>query len=1154
VTIEVRLLGRFTALRDGEEIPPKAFRQRLVRTLIRILLSRRGEFVSRDFLIEALWPLGHPANPTANLRVLVTLGRQGLGDASLLQAGPRGYAFSTSPTCVVDAELFVAELQVARRALARGENEDALGAFRAALQIWGGEPLPEDAYEDWAQDCRSRLLRAQLQALEGAAAAALVAGDPAEAVAWAEQAADREPLREHAHVLLIEALATSGDSAGALGRYERFRRRLADDLGLDPSAEAQELQGRILRGELVAHGHAFPSDSKSSRPFVGRNADLEAAEDLLSDAGPRRLAVLWLLGEPGIGKTRLAVEIARRVHAGGGVALFGRCNEDLAVPYQPFLEALRWYVAHVPDSELAGRLGNAPGELIRLVPEIGTRAPALEPPRSSGGEIDQHRLFEAVRTWLATAAANQPLVMVLDDVQWAARPTLALLGHVARSAEHSRVLLVCTARDTAPDRNIALARLADEFVRRNTPTRRLELAGLDLEAVSELVASVAGRGLDDRLRVLAAEVHADAGGNPLFVDSLLSALPAEPGGDPVPRRSLTEMVIRRVRRLPPDVADLLGTASVAGLDFDLRVVARAAGHRELVTLEALETASQAGLVDEDGANRYRFRHALVRSALREQLSQSRRVRVHLQVGEALEAVYGEHLHDHVSALAYHFSQAASVGGALRAYRYTLLAAQRATGLLSHDEAVDAYGQALELVDQVDGLDPLARYALLIDRSVAQRKAGDLFSALDTLRVAAEEASAQGAAVQMAQAAVAFEETTFWLGASGEYAVELVERAERTLPPEDSTLRALTVASVSRALDTSGRPGAAQRAGEALAMAERLGDPATRFGVLLRTTRSTFTAEDADAGARRWMQICGKAREFGDVDACMLGLAEAMWATVMLGDLATANDLFGEFSNFAGQLRQPRLDYWLNLFRALRAILAADLHDGEQYLQRAEHIGGGFGWAREGLYGVAMFLIRREQGRIAGVAPALEATLRLNPSASLWGPGLAALYAEMGRLDDARGAFETVVAAGLDSLPLDGSRQLCLGLLAEVCTALGDARRAAWLLEELRPSRGRFLVSLAGAAGLGPTDRLLGMLASTAQRPDEAEHWHRRGLDFARNLDSPLWIGHCLYDAAVHFTDSDRPSARRMLAEAAGICDQHDLPGLSGRVNRLQAAV
>lgn len=183
---------------------------------------------------------------------------------------------------------------------------------------------------------------------------------------------------------------------------------------------------------------------------------------------------------------------------------------------------------------------------------------------------------------------------------------------------------------------------------------------------------------------------------------------------------------------------------MAGLDFDLRVAARAAGRDEQMALEALEAAGQAGLVDDDAANRYRFRHALVRSALREQLSRSRRVRVHLRVGEALEAVHGDHLDEHAGGLAYHFSEAVPVGGAPRAYRYTLLAAERATRLLSHDEAVDAYGHALELLDHVEGMGPLARYDLLVARSVAQRKAGDMIGALDTLRAATEEAAGQEA--------------------------------------------------------------------------------------------------------------------------------------------------------------------------------------------------------------------------------------------------------------------------------------------------------------------------------------------------------------------------------------------------------------------------
>jgi class 3 adenylate cyclase len=147
---------------------------------------------------------------------------------------------------------------------------------------------------------------------------------------------------------------------------------------------------------------------ETARPFVSRTAELDLVEAVLADPTRERLAVVWLLGEPGIGKTRLATEIACRVHSGGGVVLFGRCSEDVSVPYQPFLEALRWYVAHVPDHELADRLGATPGELIRLAPEIGERLPAVEAAHSTSTEVELHRLFEAARTWLAAAGAGSP--------------------------------------------------------------------------------------------------------------------------------------------------------------------------------------------------------------------------------------------------------------------------------------------------------------------------------------------------------------------------------------------------------------------------------------------------------------------------------------------------------------------------------------------------------------------------------------------------------------------------------------------------------------------------------------------------------------------------------------------------------------------------
>lgn len=225
---------------------------------------------------------------------------------------------------------------------------------------------------------------------------------------------------------------------------------------------------------------------ETARAFVSRRGELETAERMVADPERQRLGVLFVLGEPGIGKTRLATEIARRIHAAGGVVLFGRCDEDLSIPYQPFLEALRWHVRHLCDLELVDRLGDAPGELSRLVPEIGERLPGAEPSISTSAEIEQYRLFEAVRGWLAAAGGGRPLVVILDDLHWATRPTMSLLGHVARSAEPAGAVVVCTARTTSPDSNEALAALVGDLDREGAPCHRLELSGLGVEAVTEL--------------------------------------------------------------------------------------------------------------------------------------------------------------------------------------------------------------------------------------------------------------------------------------------------------------------------------------------------------------------------------------------------------------------------------------------------------------------------------------------------------------------------------------------------------------------------------------------------------------------------------------------------------------------------------------------
>lgn len=250
--MEIWLLGRFVVRRGHEEISAREFGGRRVRTLIRVLASRRGQLVPKEALADALWTERLPTDPAANLEVLVHRARRALGDPSLITTGPGGYAFTGGEGCLIDAEEFRRLTEDGRRALAEEDWAGALGSLGRALEWWRGEPLMEDAYADWAQPIRAELQRLHLEALEGAAAAALRVGDLPRAVELAEMAVAREPLREAGRLLLMRSLYLSGDRAGALRVFEELRQRLAEELGVDPSPEASQLQVEMLRGDLRA--------------------------------------------------------------------------------------------------------------------------------------------------------------------------------------------------------------------------------------------------------------------------------------------------------------------------------------------------------------------------------------------------------------------------------------------------------------------------------------------------------------------------------------------------------------------------------------------------------------------------------------------------------------------------------------------------------------------------------------------------------------------------------------------------------------------------------------------------------------------------------------------------------------------------------------
>lgn len=276
VPVEFRLLGCFRVARAGHDIASSSFGGRRTRQLLQVLLRDRGRVVPKDVLIEALWADRDPADPEANLAVLVSRARHALGEGSLILSRPGGYLYADDDRTWVDAEAFARRAEQGGMSLAAGNAAVALQAYRSALALWVGDPFMENMYAEWAQDFRRHFSLLYEQVLAGLAKASLEFGQAATAVHAARQLTQRAPLREEAHVLLMKALAAAGDPAGAISAFHEWRHRLADELGVDPSQEASGVFQRILRQESPGYALPLPLDMSAPGSRFGTCAGLAA--------------------------------------------------------------------------------------------------------------------------------------------------------------------------------------------------------------------------------------------------------------------------------------------------------------------------------------------------------------------------------------------------------------------------------------------------------------------------------------------------------------------------------------------------------------------------------------------------------------------------------------------------------------------------------------------------------------------------------------------------------------------------------------------------------------------------------------------------------------------------------------------------------------
>ena len=898
------------------------------------------------------------------------------------------------------------------------------------------------------------------------------------------------------------------------------------------------------------------------RIFVGRDSELDRLDQLWKEATAGELRVALVGGEPGVGKTRLAAELALKVHEDGATVLAGRCDEDLGVPYQPFVEALRHFTDHC--SPLADRLGRYGGELARLVPELTERVPGLPSPLRSDPDTERYRLFDAVAAWLTAASVDEPVLLVLDDLQWAAKPTLLLLRHVLQ-AGGGRVLVLVTYRDTELTHNHPLVELVADL-RRQGGVERLSLTGLDDFGVRTIVEQASGQTLDDAGLALARAVYEETDGNPFFVREVLrhlaetgaverreggwtTKLPVDEFGIP---EGVRDVVGRRLARLSDDTNHALRIAAVAGPEFEFAVVQGAGGLAEETLLAALEEAVGARVVIEVSATRFRFAHALMRATLYESLTATRQVTLHRRTAEAIETVHASALDDYVPALAHHWAKAsAPVTDAAKAVDYARKAGDRALAQLAHDEAGAYYAAGLDLLDAGGAAqnDP-RRVELLIGRGEAQRRASDPAyrqTLLDVARLARE----LGDADALARAALAntYGHVFTGLGEVDRERVEMLEAAIAVAGDDDLPRRARLLATLG--LELNWEPDPRRRLAlseEALRVARSLDDANTLASVLLARDYTITGPENVAERFANTTELLAMAERKGDPVLASRALGLRFKASIEAADVTEAERCVARNQTVVSRSRPTRSD--MGRAPPPRHTAGAPRRGrrrggGRRRSQRRdEHLGRGR---------AAMSLSHRLSLRLdhGGLAEMIDRPRCLEHVGGTRRPMAKAIYAlllaELGQIDGAAAVFDELAATGF-AQPTNNVAWLRFAAdCAWLAARLGRKDSVPELWSRLEPYADQLIMVAYGGGVSGNVAFYLGLLATSVGDWAEAEARFAAAEATHERIAAPTWLARTRLERGrmllARSEPSDSERAESLLRLALDAARERRLPNI-----------
>ena len=739
------LFGSFEAWRSGERIPAEAWRTRKHAALLKILIGERGRVVPTDRLVEWLWPRLPPRSGQANLYVGVSLLRRTLepeletpAASSYILTRHPGYLFDPSPGCWIDVDEFRARLSDAQAHLRKGEPAQAISACEAATNLYRGDYLADDPYEDWAIGPRERLREEYLEALGQLGSLDLAAGDAAASLSWAQRALALDTCREEAHRQAMRAYYALGRQADALRQFERCREVLARELGVEPMPRTLLLHQQILSGQVKTVAEASAVEPDLGRlPFVGREAELATLRGLLGKAQREGCQTAIVSGEAGVGKTRLVEEFAARVQPQNVALLRARCHAlEQDIPYQPLREALSGALAADDVPALAHNLGPWAGVVAGMLHALWERCPDLKPPPPLAPAEERARLLHGLTRLMQVLAYDGPLILFVDDLHWADGATLQALHYLSRHLGDSPVLLLGAYRaedvEAVTEPGAAtlgqlLADLRHEAGSERSRSSRLaeiRLRRLSQAEVTALIAAMARSPYGGEL--FSQRLYRETEGNPLFLAETLRALfeqgvlyRDESGAWatdfdevteayeelPIPA-TVREVVLNRYRQLSEQQQRALAAAAVIGRACQFDLWLRTTGTPEAELVDTLERCLARQLFVRQAGGRYDFSHGMIREVLYRELSPERRRILHRRVADALvrqgeESLPGE--------IARHYLEAELWAPALE---YLERAGNAALRLFAYEEAWPYFARAYEALGRLGVNVPERRYLIV----------------------------------------------------------------------------------------------------------------------------------------------------------------------------------------------------------------------------------------------------------------------------------------------------------------------------------------------------------------------------------------------------------------------------------------------------------